>query len=144
MSNTRGSCSVDHSCRFERLHPRPDWASRRLKSGTPALSSLLRSTKSFIAPSIPSSTSHRSPLPRGFIDIHRLLDANHQNPTTGKKEASNAGNGVIDIAWHPSSRVGVLAVAGGDRRVRFFNVSFTILLHYLGRHHPYSCCRNAD
>ena len=109
--------------RFERLHPRPEWASQRSKSGTPALSSLLRSTKSFIAPPLPSSTSRRPPLPQGFIDIHRVLDANHQNPTAGKKDASNAGNGVVDIAWHPSSKVGVMAVAGGDRRVRFFNVS---------------------
>ena len=53
----------------------------------------------------------------------RLRNANHQSPTTGKQEASNGGSGVVDLAWHPSERVGVLAVAGGDRRSRFFNVS---------------------
>jgi U3 small nucleolar RNA-associated protein 18 len=52
-----------------------------------------------------------------------LRNANHQSPTTGKQEASNGGSGVVDLAWHPSERVGVLAVAGGDRRIRFFNVS---------------------
>lgn len=55
--------------------------------------------------------------------MQRLRNANHQNPTTGKREASNGGSGVVDLAWHPSERVGVLAVAGGDRRIRFFNVS---------------------
>ncbi|ORX39627.1 WD40-repeat-containing domain protein [Kockovaella imperatae] len=106
---------------FERLHPRPQWASNRVKSGTPALRSLLSSTKSFVSP-LANGSGSRPPLARGVIEMQRLLDANHQNPTTGKKEASNAGNGVVDIAWHPSSRVGVLAVGGGDRRVRFFNI----------------------
>jgi hypothetical protein len=57
----------------------------------------------------------------------RLRNANHQSPTTGKQEASNGGSGVVDLAWHPSEKVGVLAVAGGDRRIRFFNVSHLVL-----------------
>ena len=56
----------------------------------------------------------------------RLRNANHQSPTTGKQEASNGGSGVVDLAWHPSERVGVLAVAGGDRRIRFFNVGHIV------------------
>jgi U3 small nucleolar RNA-associated protein 18 len=118
--------------RFETLHPRPDWADRRTVAGTPSLSSLLSSTKSFIASANgsdgPSSSSiikgqkKRGPLKAGKIEMERLRNANHQNPTTGKKEASNGGSGVVDLAWHPSERVGVLAVAGGDRRIRFFNV----------------------
>lgn len=67
--------------------------------------------------------------------MQRLRNANHQNPTTGKREASNGGSGVVDLAWHPSERVGVLAVAGGDRRIRFFNVSgndFSIELNHAG------------
>ncbi|WVF72494.1 hypothetical protein IAT40_007310 [Kwoniella sp. CBS 6097] len=111
---------------FERLHPPPAWAKERSVFGTPSLSSLLTSTKSFIAPSSASASAgarkSRPPLPQGTIDLHRLRNANQQNPTTGKREAANAGGGVVDFAWHPSERVGVMAVAGGDRRVRFFNI----------------------
>ncbi len=109
-------------CRFERLHPKPKWADHRQRAGTPALSSLLASTTSFISTDVASGS--RPSLPQGSIDIQRLRNANQQHPTTGKKEAEGAGRGVVDVAWHPSSRVGVLAVAGGDRRVRFFNVSY--------------------
>ncbi|OCF44724.1 hypothetical protein I317_01413 [Kwoniella heveanensis CBS 569] len=108
---------------FERLHPPPAWAKERTVFGTPSLSSLLTSTKSFIAPSSSSAVGRsRPPLPQGTIDLQRLRNANQQNPTTGKREAANAGGGVVDFAWHPSERVGVMAVAGGDRRVRFFNI----------------------
>ena len=51
-----------------------------------------------------------------------MRNANQQNPTTGKREAVNAGEGVVDFAWHPNPRIGVIAVAGGDRRVRIFSV----------------------
>jgi U3 small nucleolar RNA-associated protein 18 len=104
--------------RFERLHPRPEWASSRLRIGTPSLSSLLASTKSFI--DLDDST--HAPLPQGTIEMRRLRNANEQSPTTGVKEAKGAGGGVVDFAWHPSKRTGVIAVAGGDRRVRFFQV----------------------
>lgn len=106
--------------RFERLHPRPDWANRRIPIGTPSLSSLLSTTKSFIeAP----PRDARGSLPQGTIEIQRVRNATQQNPTTGKRQAADAGGGVVDLAWHPNPKVGVLAVSGGDRRVRFFNVS---------------------
>ncbi|WVW83473.1 hypothetical protein I302_105494 [Kwoniella bestiolae CBS 10118] len=107
---------------FERLHPPPQWAKQRTIIGTPSLSSLLTSTKSFIAPSIAIDGKRRPPLPQGHIDLQRMRNANQQNPTTGKREAANAHGGIVDFAWHPSERVGVMAVAGGDRRVRFFNI----------------------
>ena len=144
-------CAQGESNRFERLHPRPEWASLRVKSGTQSLSSLLSSTKSFIA----SNDSHpdsvlsslgkkkRGPLKSGTVDLQRLLDANHHNPTTGKKQASNAGNGVVDVVWHPSQKVSVMAVAGGDRRVRFFNVRGSISsILYLPD--GIACCRSTD
>jgi U3 small nucleolar RNA-associated protein 18 len=59
--------------------------------------------------------------------LRRMRNANQANPTTGKKEAEGAGGGVVDFTWHPNPKVGVMAVAGGDRRVRFFNVSGRIL-----------------
>ncbi|WVQ71357.1 hypothetical protein IAR50_000885 [Cryptococcus sp. DSM 104548] len=105
---------------FETLHPLPDWAKNRKPSGTPTLSSLLTSTKSFIAP--PSSSTSRGPLPQGTLDLKRAKNANQTNPTTNKRESKSGQGGVVDFAWHPVKTVGVMAVAGGDRRVRFFNV----------------------
>ncbi|ORY32090.1 WD40-repeat-containing domain protein [Naematelia encephala] len=106
---------------FEKLHPQPDWAKGRIQLGTPSLTSLLSTTASFIQPKSKKS-GHNAPLPQGTIDIQRLRDVNFQNPTTGKLEAQGAGGGVVDVAWHPGKRVPVCVVAGGDRRVRFFNV----------------------
>jgi len=122
-------CKADY--RFETLHPRPEWADQRTQAGIPSLSTLLSSTKSFIdepsSSSIIKGKKKRSTLKSGTIEMLRLRNANHQSPTTGKQEASNGGSGVVDLAWHPSERVGVLAVAGGDRRIRFFNVSNLLL-----------------
>jgi U3 small nucleolar RNA-associated protein 18 len=117
--------------RFETLHPRPEWADQRTQAGIPSLSTLLSSTKSFIdepsSSSIIKGKKKRSALKSGTIEMLRLRNANHQSPTTGKQEASNGGSGVVDLAWHPSEKVGVLAVAGGDRRIRFFNVGHLLL-----------------
>ena len=71
----------------------------------------------------------RGSLPQGVIEIRRIKNANHENPTTGKRQAKDAGAGVVDLAWHPNQKVGVIAVAGGDRRVRLFNVSDLTALH---------------
>lgn len=114
--------TVTHFVRFERIHPKPQWASRRVGKGIPTIQKLLSSTSSFVSA---GDSNGRAPLPSTFIDIQRLRNANEQNPTTGSKEATNAGSGVVDFAWHPSTRLSVMAVAGGDRRVRFFNVSDT-------------------
>ena len=110
-------------CRFERLHPRPSWVDKRAVIGTPSLSSLLSTTKSFIDATSTGARSSRSALVPHTIKLQRLLNANHQNPTVGKRDSAGAGKGVVSLEWHPNKRVGVLAVAGGDRRVRFFNVS---------------------
>ncbi|KAE8537612.1 hypothetical protein D1P53_006320 [Cryptococcus gattii VGV] len=110
---------------FERLHPPPDWAKRRTLPGTPSLSSLLTSNKSFISnPSLSSAQDPlaRPPLPPGTIDLKRVRNANHTNPTVSKREAEGGKGGVVDMAWHPSKQVGVLAVGGGDRRVKFFQI----------------------
>jgi U3 small nucleolar RNA-associated protein 18 len=133
---------------YESIHPRPDWADQRSHAGVASLSSLLSSTKSFIddgrmgrgtngkgkgknnGGSGGGGYKPRSALAPGELDIQRLRNANQQNPTAGKRDAVDAGDGVVDLAWHPSERVGVLAVAGGDRRVRFFNVGQVLPLHH--------------
>ncbi|RXK39981.1 hypothetical protein M231_02776 [Tremella mesenterica] len=109
---------------YEALHPRPSWASLRLvphSQSQPSLSALLASTKSFIAPNILGQTKRQS-LEAGTISIQRVKDANHQNPTAGKMQARDAAGGVVSVAWHPNPQVGVVGVAGGDRRVRFFQI----------------------
>jgi U3 small nucleolar RNA-associated protein 18 len=129
LSRSYRDCKADF--RFETLHPRPEWADQRTQAGIPSLSTLLSSTKSFIdepsSSSIMKGKKKRSALKSGTIEMLRLRNANHQSPTTGKQEASNGGSGVVDLAWHPSEKVGVLAVAGGDRRIRFFNVGYMLL-----------------
>ncbi|WVQ77938.1 hypothetical protein IAT38_000018 [Cryptococcus sp. DSM 104549] len=106
---------------FERLHPAPEWAKNRTAIGTPSLNSLLSTTASFIAPvGVPGK--HRGALPTGTLDLKRMKDANQASPTVGKRDAPSGAGGVVDFAWHPAKTVGVIAVAGGDRRVRFFNI----------------------
>lgn len=102
---------------FERLHPKPQWASLRVDASATPIQRLLSSTASFL-----DATENRGPLPPGFIDIQRLENANAKNPTAPAKKAGSSA-GVVDFAWHPSPRIPVMAVAGGDRRVRMFNVS---------------------
>lgn len=83
---------------------------------TSTIQQLLSSTESFLA------NERREALAPSYIDIQRLVNANEQNPTAGKKKASDAGAGVVDVAWHPSTKLAVMAVASGDRRVRLFNI----------------------
>ena len=45
----------------------------------------------------------------------------------------------MDLAWHPNPRVGVVAVAGGDRRVKLFNVS-----HLMSRARDATDCPKID
>lgn len=109
--------------RFERLHPRPEWADNRVHRGVPSLSSLFASTKSFIDSGSANGSGSRGRLPQGTVEMRRQRNANQANPSAGKREFQGAGEGVVDFAWHPNSAVPVGAVAGGDRRVRFFHVS---------------------
>ncbi|KAL7422468.1 U3 snoRNP protein [Cryptotrichosporon argae] len=105
---------------YERVHPRPAWVDQRVRAAS-SLSALLSSTASFLAPSTGDGAA-RPALPAGTLDIQRMRNANEHNPTTGKGAAKGVDAGVVSFDWHPSARVSVLAVAGGDRRVRFFNV----------------------
>nr|ODN75698.1 U3 small nucleolar RNA-associated protein 18 [Cryptococcus depauperatus CBS 7841] len=122
---------------FETLHPPPEWSKNRSFVGTPSLSSLLTSTKSFVAPSI-SSIIHgqQAALPQGTLDLKRMRNANQANPTIGKRDAEGGNGGVVDFAWHPVKTVSVMAVAGGDRRIRFFNVDGHSNLSLLTLHIP--------
>jgi hypothetical protein len=92
------------------LNPRPAWASAVREAPT-ALEALLSSSTPFL-----SRKGRAGVIPSGQIDIERVRDVN------------GGEAGVKALAWAP--RVGeaegqrdILAVAGGDRRVRIFNVS---------------------
>lgn len=58
------------------------------------------------------STSSRL-LTKGTIDIERLRDANQASQTEGDVKA---------IMFHPSPTVSVMLSAGGDRRLKLFNI----------------------
>lgn len=107
---------TDH--RFERLHPKPEWAFSRLDSKVPTMQRLLASTASFI--SIDALGDGHRPLPTTTIDIQRLHNANAAAASEGGSSSALAG--IVDLAWHPSAKMPVLTTAGTDRRVRFYNV----------------------
>lgn len=103
--------------RFERLHPKPEWASHRVDTKVPTMQRLLSTTASFV------SSGHvdgRPPLPTTTLDIQRLRNA---NSVAGDEGSTGGQAGIVDLAWHPSAKMPVLATAGTDRRVRFYNVS---------------------
>ncbi|BEI87660.1 uncharacterized protein CcaverHIS019_0103780 [Cutaneotrichosporon cavernicola] len=103
---------------FERLHPKPDWASSRADNNLPTMQRLLASTASFI--NTGALDDRRPPLPTTTIDIQRLRNANAGSVS---EEGSSSGlAGIVDLVWHPSTKMPVLATAGTDRRVRFYNI----------------------
>lgn len=78
---------------------------------------LLASTASFVNTDLLGDRP--PPLPTSTIDIQRLRNA---NAASGEEGSSSGQAGIVDLAWHPSAKMPVLATAGTDRRVRFFNV----------------------
>lgn len=122
--NCASSMSFPHIAadfRFERLHPKPEWASRRVDTKVPTMQRLLASTASFISN---DHVNGRHPLPTTTLDIQRLRNA---NAVSGEEGAPSGQAGIVDLAWHPSAKMPVLATAGTDRRVRFYNVSHSVL-----------------
>lgn len=72
-----------------------------------SLSKLANATASII------DASKRQQLAKGTIDIERLRDANQASKTEGD---------VKSVMFHPSATVSVMLSAGGDRRLKLFNI----------------------
>ncbi|PWN54361.1 WD40 repeat-like protein [Violaceomyces palustris] len=116
---------------FEKLHPRPMWASLRLVGENlldptlsitnpgKSLSDLLRSDTGLVGPRSSSSSNSTSKakgrLKQGELAIERLRDANDSQ----SKELQAA---IESIQFHPNPRTSVLMTASRDRRVRMFQI----------------------
>jgi len=106
---------------FEKVHPTPEWASKSARkvrekdaaaSSINPLDALLASTGTFL--SVPT---RRGLLAKGSLEVERLRDANFQSRTEGKRD----GGGILQVKFHTKVN-GALAVIGGDRRLRMFNI----------------------
>jgi U3 small nucleolar RNA-associated protein 18 len=130
--------------RFEKVNPTPTWAKaardklhKRPKRRRPSTSStsssisdkdagedndidadvdnLLHSTSGILA----ASGRGLSKLPSTTLAVERLRDAN---------QAARSDGGIKCLRFHPSPSVPVLLTAGGDRRLRLFNVRLLTLV----------------
>lgn len=118
LGNSASARPSTSNLRFERLHPKPEWASRRVNTQVPTMHRLLASTASFLGRE--GFGEDRPLLPSSIIDIQRLRNAESAAPEEG---GGSGQAGIADLVWHPSAKLPVLATAGVDRRVRFYNVS---------------------
>lgn len=128
---------------FEKLHPRPGWASFRLTSlaeqpdedgageaviineGTSkGINDLLRSDTGLVegyGVDTTKSVKARGKLKAGEIELDRLRNANDaQNAHAIAAEESLPG--IEMVQFHPSPRASVLMTASKDRRVRLFQI----------------------
>jgi U3 small nucleolar RNA-associated protein 18 len=124
---------------FERLNPAPAWAQKakskaKAKRKRTDVASDVTSDEDAAAPTVPegdddgeadvndilattSLKARRAPgvLDKGTLRIQRVRDANLSARTEGA---------IKSLRFHPSPAVPLLGVAGSDRRVRLFNVSY--------------------
>lgn len=121
---------------YEKLHPRPSWASRTSMASVVAQEQALAqksANKASVTISSPSTTlsdllsrdaglvaratGHKSKgrLPAGSIELERLRDANHGLD-------ADLASAVECMEFHPSARAKILMTASRDRRVRLFQL----------------------
>lgn len=126
---------------YEKLHPRPAWASRSAvgsaaadmrkqaqsgveegegdvsvtnePKGAGSLSDLLSRDAGLVARV--TGHSSRAPLPQGELQVERLRDANHGLD-------ADLASAIECMEFHPSARSKILMTASRDRRVRLFQI----------------------
>ncbi|WFC94109.1 U3 snoRNP protein [Malassezia brasiliensis] len=102
---------------YERMHPRPAWASVAPSTGessawsAPLLSDLLSAESGLASRGV---TRRLTP---DRLDVERLRDANEA------QERAEEPAAIEHIAFHPSARSHVLLTASRDRRVRLFQIN---------------------
>lgn len=102
---------------YERMHPRPAWASVAPSTGessawsAPLLSDLLSAESGLVSRGM---TRRLTP---DRLDVERLRDANEA------QERAEEPAAIEHIAFHPSARSHVLLTASRDRRVRLFQIN---------------------
>ncbi|EPQ30199.1 uncharacterized protein PFL1_02315 [Pseudozyma flocculosa PF-1] len=132
---------------FEKLHPRPMWASLRLFSrpqqdeasaqateddpsftitdeSSRTLTDLLQSDSGLLgtySDANGKSIKARGKLKAGEIEVDRLRDANSAQ-TSYAMAHDEAASAIEMLQFHPSDRASVLMTASRDRRVRLFQI----------------------
>lgn len=112
---------------FEKMHPRPSWASVSLRkfdsngvpediknSGREKLSHLLNRDSGLVE-RVTKQQRKRSGLLKGRLDVERLRNANEQQ---GRSTYSPIEN----VAFHPTKRAHVMLTTTKDRRLRLFQI----------------------
>lgn len=111
---------------FEKLHPRPSWASLSIRkpassstdgetNNREALSDLLSRDAGLVARVTKRGKEGRSKLPPGRLDVERLRNANESQ---GRATFSP----IDTLSFHPTTRAHVLMTTTKDRRLRLFQV----------------------
>lgn len=118
---------------FEKINPTPEWATKartklhpssKQKRRRPSISSSDEESRlgDDDLPELLASTGgilgqRPKTLQSGTLSIERLRDANLSARSEGAIKA---------VQFHPSSQIPVMLTAGEDRRLRLFNVSFSV------------------
>lgn len=111
---------------FEKLHPRPSWASLSIRkpastsengeaNSREALSMLLSRDTGLVARVTKRGKEGRAKLPSGRLDVERLRNANESQ---GRATFSP----IETLSFHPTTRAHVLLTTTKDRRLRLFQV----------------------
>ncbi|KZT35439.1 WD40 repeat-like protein [Sistotremastrum suecicum HHB10207 ss-3] len=106
---------------FEKINPTPEWATkaRKRKRRRDDEDEDDEATEDLLDPVLNASgglVNHRKvkeSLASGSLSVERLRDANQAAKTQGEIKA---------LGFHPNPNISVLFTAGGDRRLRLFNV----------------------
>lgn len=110
---------------FEKLHPRPSWASLEKRTGDEAVSSgntslahLLGRDSGLVKGASKGDSQRKTKklLPPGKLDVQRVRNANEAQ---GRASLSS----IEALQFHPSPRAHVLLTASKDRRLRLFQIN---------------------
>jgi U3 small nucleolar RNA-associated protein 18 len=113
---------------YERMNPTPKWATdarknlhnqslkRRRSSVSSTEEDVEMDTPPLFTSTSDATSARTSSLSSGTLSIERLRDANQSSRSQGN---------IHSVEFHPNVNVPVLSVAGADRRLRLFNVSYS-------------------
>lgn len=106
---------------FEKLHPRPRWASLELRkndgstAGMQSLGDLLNTDVGLVNRSRGDDRQKGTTLPKQRIEIQRLRNAN-------EAEARAKPSAIEQVAFHPGTRAHVMLTTSKDRKLRLYNI----------------------
>lgn len=103
---------------FEKLHPRPRWASlelRKGKEGVKSIGDLLNSDVGLVSRVTGDSRSKRAAIAAQQLQVQRLRNANQAQ---GQADLPS----IETLSFHPGSRANIMMTTSKDRRLRLFNI----------------------